>query len=140
MKPEATVSETSTLYGSTDLQAVGLWLKFGTKQSDTVATNYLRDQSGELISDYSLAVWSERTFFVLGPRFFIESQSQILATRVSEQFAETSSIQSAKKLWASGVRWFVVDAALVNRDNWNERADEKYRNGRFVILRLRNPT
>ena len=140
LKAEATVSEPSILYGSTDLKAVGLWLKVGTEQSDTIATNYLRNQAGELISDYSLAVWSERTFFVLGPRFFSESQGQILATRVSEQFAETASIQSAKKLWASGVRWFVVDTALVSRDKWNERADEKYRAGRFVILSLRNPT
>jgi len=140
LKAEATEIAPSILYGSTDLQVVGFWLKASTEQSDIIATNYLRNQSGELISDYSLAVWSERTFFVLGPRFFIESQSQILATRVSEQFAETSSIQSATKLWASGVRWFVVDTALVTRDSWNLRADEQYRIGRFVILRLRNPT
>ena len=140
LKAEATEIAPSILYGSTDLQAVGFWLKASTEQSDIIATNYLRNQSGELISDYSLAVWSERTFFVLGPRFFIESQSQILATRVSEQFAETSSIQSATKLWASGVRWFVVDTALVTRDSWNLRADEQYRIGRFVILRLRNST
>jgi len=140
LKSEAAASRPETLYGSAELQAVGFWLKASTEQSDIIATNYLRNQSGELISDHSLAVWSERTFFVLGPRFFSESQSQILATRVSEQFAETASIQSAKKLWTSGVRWFVVDTALVNRDKWNERADEKYRTGRFVVLRLRNPT
>lgn len=140
LKSETAVSGPAALYGSTDLQTVGLWLKASTKQSDIVATNYLRNQAGELISDYSLAVWSERTFFVLGPGFFIESQSQILATKISEQFAETSSIKSARKLWTSGVRWFVVDTALVTRDNWNEFADEKYRTGRFVILRLRNPT
>jgi hypothetical protein len=139
MKSEAAASRPETLYGSAELQAVGLWLKTSTKQSDVIATNYLRDQAGELISDYSLAVWSERTFFVLGPRFFIESQSQIGATRISEEFAETSSKQSAEKLWVSGVRWFVVDTALVARDSWNEFADEKHRIGRFVILRLRNP-
>jgi hypothetical protein len=128
------------LYGSMDLQAVGLWLKSSTKQTDIVATNYLRNQDGDLISDYGLAVWSERTFFVLGPGFFVESQSQILATKVSEQFAETSSSESAKELWTSGVRWFVVDTALVTRNNWNEYADEIHRAGRFVILRLRDPT
>jgi hypothetical protein len=139
-KVETTLSKPSMLYGSMDLQAVGSWLKSSTKETDIVATNYLRNQDGDLISDYGLAVWSERTFFVLGPGFFVESQSQILATKVSEQFAETSSSESAKELWTSGVRWFVVDTALVTRNNWNEYADEIHRAGRFVILRLRDPT
>ena len=127
------------LFGSPEVQEMGRWLRTSTKKSDIIATNYLRDHAGELSSDYTLAVWSERTFFVLGPRFFIESQSQVMATSTSEEFADTASIESAKILWASGVRWFVVDTTLVSRDNWNERADAVHQIGRFVVLRLRTP-
>lgn len=133
-------TEIGSLYGNQDLQKIGAWLKTATNESDFIATNYLQNRRGELISDYSLAVWSERTFFVLGPKFFSDNSSQIVATAISKRFAETASKQNANKLWDAGVRWFVIDTALVIRDNWLESADEKYRTGRFVILRLRDPT
>lgn len=138
-RTKGTTERPAMLFGSPEVQELGRWLRASTKESDIIATNYLRDRAGELISDYALAVWSERTFFVLGPRFFIESQSQVAATRTSEEFADTASIQSSRILWASGVRWFVVDTTLVSRDNWNERADAVHQIGRFVVLRLRTP-
>jgi hypothetical protein len=138
-RTKVTAGRPTMLFGSPEVQEMGRWLRTSTKKSDIIATNYLRDHAGELSSDYTLAVWSERTFFVLGPRFFIESQSQVMATSTSEEFADTASIESAKILWASGVRWFVVDTTLVSRDNWNERADAVHQIGRFVVLRLRTP-
>lgn len=136
---EADGSRYQSVYGDSDSQRVGKWLRDVSQPNDLIATNFLRDKS-QLISDYSLALWSERTFHVLGPRFFRESVPQIQATRLSERYANSSTNESSRELWNAGVRWFVVDTTLTQRETWANTADVRFSSGRFTVLQLRQPS
>jgi len=134
-----TVSEIESVTGSTENRFVGLWLKANTKSSDVVATNSLRGSDCALLSDYSLALWSERDFFVIGPKFFNKHQAQADATVTSEDFANSPNRRTAAALWAAGVRWFVIDTRVTDRRSWEPYAEVVFRKKDLVVLELASP-
>jgi hypothetical protein len=119
---------------------VGDWLRHNTNHGELIATNYLRNSEGELLSDYSLAVWSEREFWVLGPRFFPDNKEQQRAVFISERFADSPNGPDLELMWAAGIRWFVVDQELTDSRSWEPYAKVTSTFGLISVLELQAPS
>ena len=135
-----TSSEVEASLGSSSLQRVGDWLRHNTNHGELIATNYLRNSEGELLSDYSLAVWSEREFWVLGPRFFPDNKEQQRAVFISERFADSPNGPDLELMWAAGIRWFVVDQELTDSRSWEPYAKVTSTFGSISVLELQAPS
>ena len=122
--------------GSKEIQDVGLWLKNNSKPKALVATNHIVSSNGKEISDYSLAVWSDRTFLVLGPRFPNYSAVKDQAVRLSVSFADNPTRATCSSMSAKGVQWFVVDLRLTGTRSWKTCATTAYESKNFLVLRL----
>jgi len=130
--------EIETILGSSEIQEVGVWLSENSSSGQMVATNHLFSSESENIygDDYSLAVWSQREFLVLGPKFL---DAQIVASRaidLSIQFAERPTESVSKQLSELGVAWFVVDKSVTERRNWEPFGRTVFDNRSFAILKL----
>jgi hypothetical protein len=141
VRPAAPTYELDSLLGSKDRQEVGRWISRNTEKASKLATNSLfRDQQrNDYSDDFSLAVWSQREFLVLGPKFFGISRSAPLEIEVSMRFADNPGLSDAKFLRAQGVSWFVVDTGLTGRRGWEPFGRIAYSAGRFVVLMLLSP-
>lgn len=128
-------SELATNLGSLEEREVGLWLQKNSEPTDIIATNSLgpSDLPG---ANFALAMWSQREFLVIGPRFVGESQKKARAIDLSLAFANTSSVQSCHDLRKNGVSWFIVDLRLTGRDSWAPCAARRYGHGELVVLQL----
>lgn len=133
---ERSVDELVVNIGSEEVQQIGLWLISNTKTTDLVATNHIVDENGQEISNYSLAVLSERTFMVLGPRFGGHSPTKDRAVALALRFTESPTKNICRSLSEQGVRWFVVDLRLTKTRTWELCATTAYQYGNFVVLRL----
>lgn len=130
--------EIETILGTSEIQEVGVWLSENSSSGQMVATNHLFSSESENIygDDYSLAVWSQREFLVLGPKFL---DAQIVASRaidLSIQFAERPTESVSKQLSELGVAWFVVDKSVTERRNWEPFGRTVFDNRSFAILKL----
>ena len=131
------LDDLDSVLGTKDAQSVGMWLRGGSSESDKIATNYLRDLStNAFIDDYSLAMWSQRTFLVIGPKFFNASASAKSEIDVSLRFGAEPDVASVSQLLELGVDWFVVDRDATSVRSWEPWADLRFESGRFAVLRL----
>lgn len=139
-KPAVPTDEIDSLLGSQDHQNVGRWISTNTEEASKLATNSLfRDQlRNDYGDDFSLAVWSQREYLVLGPKFFGISEIAQLEIDVSMRFADNPDLSDAQFLRAQGVSWFVVDTRLTSRRVWEPFGRIAYSNGRFVVLKLQS--
>jgi hypothetical protein len=127
------------MLGATDSQKVGVWLANNTRPDDLLATNHLYDETGTRTfgDDYSLAVWSQREFLVLGPKFFAVSETAAAEIDLSLRFGENPTAGDAKNLTARGVAWFVVDTATTDHRSWDKYGETVLQSDRFWVVRLR---
>jgi hypothetical protein len=126
--------------GSNESRSVGEFIRVSSDESDLVATNHLFDLSGNPLSDFSLAVWAEREFLTLGPRFGTEIIGRKAeAIENSMQFADSPTTDTCRPLEEAGVRWFVVDLQLTDTRNWSVCAEEIFRAGDFTLLSMHYP-
>jgi hypothetical protein len=133
---ERSVVEQDSNLGSMEARAVGLWLQEYSDSTDIIATNSLITTSGGPASDYSLAVWSERTFLVLGPRFGRQSSARDELTELSTQFAHAPNSSNCQELIDNGVRWFVIDRRLTDARSWDICGVRAYVSGELELLRF----
>ena len=124
--------------GSLDTQQAGAWLSRNSQPDDLIATNYLRDASGNLIDDYALAVWSGRAFFILGPKFGNRSEEERIRVNASEAFARGEAT-ALERLQSFGVKWFVVDTRLTPNRQWGKETATRAIFANFWILELPDP-
>jgi len=134
-RPPST-SNLDAYLGTPASRDIGEWLRGNTHPEDLIATNYLSDSDGALLDDFSMAMWSEREFLILGPRFSGRTPEALEAVRICEQFASEGSEQAAHQLQQRGVKWFVIDTELTNQKSWSRSSDIGVRFGTFRILRL----
>ena len=139
-KPAVPTDEIDSLLGSQDHQNVGRWISTNTEEASKLATNSLfRDRlRNDYGDDFSLAVWSQREYLVLGLKFFGISEIAPLEIDVSMRFADNPDLSDAQFLRAQGVSWFVVDTRLTSRRVWEPFGRIAYSNGRFVVLKLQS--
>lgn len=129
--------EIETILGSAESRRVGEWLTNNTAESDLVATNNLVTKTGSPASDFSLAVWSERTFLVIGPRFFRGDSADLqAAVELSNMWANEPDQRLCNELRSQNVKWFVVNLLLTNNRDWTVCAREQYRSQPFVVLQV----
>ena len=134
---ERSAEEIASNYGSEDVRAVGDWLSQNSSYSDIVATNYLVGATtGGSISDFVLAVWSDREFLVLGPQLGADPRENDPEISASLDFAERASDETCRELLNRGVRWFIVDLRLTETRAWTRCASQVFTRGDFVVLRL----
>lgn len=123
--------------GSVEVQQTGKWLANNTPGNALVATNHLVTPDGLPSSDFSLAVWSERTFFIIGPRFFRGNEvERRKAVELSTTWANRPDAQLCADLRSQDVYWFVVDLTLTSNRDWSVCASQRYRLGPFVVLEI----
>lgn len=123
--------------GSLDSRLVGTWLKRNSQRSDIVATNHLRNMNGDLLDDYALSLWSEREFFILGPRFGLGGEEGLGRVMISEAFARDEPT-ALKELQTFGVRWFIADTRLTPVRQWSNGTTVRASFKNFLILELSN--
>jgi hypothetical protein len=137
IRPTYTEPQVNVLLGPPDARTVAHWLRDNSEITELVATNYLRDKSGDLSSDYSLAAWSRREFLVLGPSLSFSSVSTDEAIRWSEEFGRLPSAESAAYLKSQDVKWYIVDLDKTPVRSWEPFAETVVMTWRFWVLRLR---
>lgn len=128
--------------GPPNSEKVGRFLKAVTPIDARVATNFLFAKGpDESDSDFSLSVWSEREFLVLGPRFarvLSEPSDVDAAVSLCLGFADLPNQKILEKLKSMNISWFVVDLMATSNRNWQPFASVVYRTDRFWVLRLRD--
>jgi len=137
--PRLPTGELQTMLGATDSQKVGTWLANNTRPDDVVATNHLYDETDTRTfgDDYSLAVWSQREFLVLGPKFFAVSETAVAVIDLSLRFGDNPTAGDAERLAKRGVTWFVVDTETTDRRSWEPYGETMLQSDRFWVVRLR---
>lgn len=141
LSSDASFDNAVSLLGPTESVVVGDWLRRNTDNTDLIATNYIIDKEGKPIEDYSLGVWSKRSFLLLGPEMFkVSFYFGEGSTKASEvlAFSNTADSLSATQLLRYGVKWFIIDTTLTERRNWAPYAERVFSSGRFIVLRLRD--
>lgn len=141
LSSDASFDNAVSLLGPTESVVVGDWLRRNTDNTDLIATNYIIDKEGKPIEDYSLGVWSKRSFLLLGPEMFkVSFYFGEGSTKASEvlAFSNTADSLSATQLLRYGVKWFIIDTTLTERRNWAPYAERVFGSGRFIVLRLRD--
>jgi hypothetical protein len=133
---ERSVEELDTYLGSKEIQDVGVWLNNNSESKALIATNYIVSSNGGELSDYSLAVWSDRPFLVLGPGFVGQSPAKERAVALALRFANTPTKDACLSLSEQGVQWFVIDLRLTKTRTWKLCATTAYESENFLVLRL----
>jgi hypothetical protein len=136
-RTEVSPEQLSQDFGSPIQRQVGNWLRENSQPSDLVATNYLFDELEGSVSDYAFAVWSQREFFVLGPKLgYGTSQLRTAAFELSRSFAEEPSIGNCSQLQGERVQWFIVDLQLTMNREWSLCAELRFSVEQFIVLKL----
>jgi uncharacterized membrane protein YhaH (DUF805 family) len=139
LSSDASYENAVSFLGPTESLVVGDWLRRNTDSTDLVTTNYIVNKEGKPIADYSLGVWSQRSFLVLGPEMFKVSfyfgEGSIKASEVSS-FSNNADSLSAQHLLRYGVKWFITDTTLTERRNWAPYAERVFDSVKFIVLRL----
>jgi len=130
------VDEIVSNIGATEIRRVGHWLATNSQPTAKIATNHLVDSNANELSDYALAVWSDRTYLVLGPRFVPDSPAKRRAVDLSLRFAESPTKSLCRSLLRQGVEWFVVDQRLTKNRSWQVCATTAYQSENFEVLQL----
>lgn len=135
-------SEVESITGSSEVQLVGAWLRSNSSVNDIVATNHLfaPGSKEEFGDDYSLAVWSQREFLVLGPKFFDVTDTNIELINLCIRFAKTPTEADEEQLLSNGVTWFVVDKSLTEQSSWESHGETVFETHQFTVLRLNTST
>lgn len=133
---ERSIDELASIIGSNEIQDVGVWLKNNTGPASLIATNHIVGPNGGELGDYSLSVWSDRTFLVLGPRFGGQLLVKERAVKLSLSFADHPTREVCRALSAQGVQWFVIDLRLTRTPSWKTCATTAYESENFLVLRL----
>jgi hypothetical protein len=133
---ERSIEELAGNIGSNEIQDVGVWLKNNTNPASLIATNYIVGSNGGELSDYSLAVWSDRPFLVLGPRFVGQSPAKERAVALALRFANNPTKDVCRSLSKQGVQWFVIDLRLTGTRSWETCTTTAYESKNFLVLRL----
>jgi hypothetical protein len=133
---ERSVNELAANLGSKEIQDVGLWLKNNTGPASLIATNHIVSSNGGELSDYSLAVWSDRPFLVLGPRFVGQSPAKERAVALALRFANNPTKDVCRSLSGQGVQWFVIDLQLTGTRSWETCTTTAYESKNFLVLQL----
>lgn len=151
----------SSPFGSTDLIAVGNYVRSNTSDQVVLASNNFccagAEWWDEIASDleahtqytgedkwgganYLLPVETRRRFLVQGLRFQTgyepATAEQIRRMSLSLEFANEPTSQIAADLKAFGVTGFLVNLSLTENRDWSEFAIEKFRSGNFLYLEL----
>jgi len=133
-------SELLTLLGSPQHKTVGVWLNENSLRHDLVATNISisgGEETSDNITNWDLALWSQREFLILAPRQLGGSQSKKLeAMALSESFAISPSAATCRSLSQRGVRWYVVDLRLTTQRDWSICTSKAFTRENLVILKL----
>lgn len=140
-EPAATRSALATYLGSSDDEAVGLWIRENTDAGSLIATNSLLKEGPEdaLDDDYSLAMWSDREFLVLGPRFAGAAKSAEYEISLCLRFGSTPTTKDRGALTDRGVGWFVVDLAVTKHRTWDDYGAVVFKTDTLWVLRLFEP-
>lgn len=134
---ERSETEIAMTIGTESQRSIGAWLRSNSEARELIATNDLFDATGKsLSSDFSLAVWSERQFLVVGPallRVFGPISDEI---RISHSFGIKPSTADAERLRERGVSWFIVKRSATLYDEWESNWDVPFSNEHFLVVRL----
>lgn len=141
-----------TVAPTSDLVAMGRWIRASTEESDLLASNHfccsgsdwwLPDKRGWPWggSNFHLPAETQRLFLIQGPRFRISpsgrlTDDQIAKVQVSLDFANYPSMKSLQKLRDYGVVGFVVNLTLTDNRSWSSFATERFQMGSFLYLEL----
>jgi hypothetical protein len=129
---------TIPVFGTSDLIAVGKFIRDNTNQEMVLASNnfYLQQVQGG--SNYLLPAETQRRFLMQGLAFQTglasPSTEQIKRMNLSLEFAYQPSALVLKRLKEYRVEGYVVNLALTDRRDWSEFATESFRSGDFVFL------
>jgi len=116
---------------------VGAWLRNNYGSEDLIATNHLVTADGAMGDDFSLAVWSEREFFLIGPRFHIGDSSKVEpAFRLSMNFMTNNESGLCDAIRQAGVAWFVEDNTVTEDRKPPVCVREEHKQGRFTVWRI----
>jgi len=137
-EPAATRSALATYLGSPDDEAVGLWIRENTDAGSLIATNSLLKVGPEdaFDDDYSLAMWSDREFLVIGPRFASATKTAKYEIDLCLRFGSEPTTKDLETLTDLGVRWFVIDLAVTDHRDWDEYGAVVFKTDSLWILRL----
>lgn len=128
----------ATYLGSSDIRSTADILRRISRESDLIGTNHLFSLEGKLMSDFSLAAWSKREFYILGPNFGgVVTGERAEAIENSMQFAESPNTETCRPLEVAGVKWFVVDLRLTETRDWSRCAVEYMSEGHYTLLKMR---
>lgn len=159
-----TWSGNSAPFATPDLVALGKFVRSSTESSAVLATNnfccagqiwwnvitddldyHNLSASGEMKwggANYLLPAETRRRFLINGLRFqtgsSLPTSEQIRRMSLSLSFANNPTARIAGDLRSYGVSGYIVNLALTSRQDWSEFAVEKFRNGNFVFLELKN--
>jgi len=130
-------SEIVMLLGESDSREVGAWLRNNSGSEDLIATNHLVTADGAMGDDFSLAVWSEREFFLIGPRFHVGDSSKVEpAFRLSMNFMTNNESGLCDAIRQAGVAWFVEDNTVTEDRKPPVCVREEHKQGRFTVWRI----
>jgi len=134
----ATRSEIDVYLGSSDEEAVGLWIRENTDEGTLIATNSLpKDKFGsEFDGDFALAMWSRREFLVLGPGFGNAIESAENEIDLCLRFGHEPTTKDREALIDRGVEWFVVDLALTTHREWEDYGEVVLKTDSLWVLRI----
>jgi len=130
-------SEIAMLLGESDSREVGAWLRNNSGSEELIATNHLVTADGAMGDDFSLAVWSEREFFLIGPRFHVGDSSRVEpAYRLSMNFMTNTESGLCDAIRQAGVAWFVEDNTVTEDRKPPDCIREEHKRGRFTVWRI----
>ncbi len=134
---ERGAAEVVTNLGPPESKDVGTWLRRNTRSNEIVATNFLfYPNTSQPLVDFSLAIWSEREFLILGPNFTRVFGDITSDVELSMSFGNNPTPIAALALQKQGVRWFIVDRQASSDVSWDFNWDVQYRDKRFLVIKL----
>ena len=132
---------TIPVFGTSDLIAVGKFIRDNTNQEIVLASNNFYSDQFQGGFNYLLPAETQRRFLMQGLSFQTglasPSTEQIKRMNLSLEFANQPSTLVLKRLKEYGVKGYVVNLALTDRRDWTEFATESFKSGDFVFLILK---
>ena len=137
-EPSPTRNDVGRILGSPDSELTGQWLRGNTPHDALIATNSLFQESSDTLfgSDYSLAMWSQREFLVLGPRFASAAETAPDEIDLCIRFGKRPSSPDFESLRKLGVTWFIVDTSVSSQQSFTNFGEIVFVAGQFQVVRL----